>query len=205
MRSLAAIGRRARALRRSAPDAGEGVGGHSETVGGVDIRGDGLLAASGSDDGTVKLWDSPSGTLVRTSSATSPGSDGQVQPGRNTLLSASGTTRCESGTWPPAQPRPFSAVTTSGSAPACSSPAARACSARVRRQRAPVGRHDRSDARGDARAHGKVFEVASTELGKWAVTVDADSAVSLWDFSAGNEVHAFSTNQHSESRPTAGT
>ncbi|MGH7441010.1 MAG: WD40 repeat domain-containing protein [Polyangiaceae bacterium] len=44
--------------------------GHSDAVYGVDIRRDGALAATGGDDGTVKLWELPSGHLVATPSTT---------------------------------------------------------------------------------------------------------------------------------------
>ena len=54
-----AVGRRERAVARH-------LQGHTSAVRGVALSADGRLLASGSYDGTVKLWEAPSGTCLRT-------------------------------------------------------------------------------------------------------------------------------------------
>ena len=64
--------------------------GHSGVVWGVALSGDGRLLASGSQDGTVKLWEAPRGRLRATLQGHSGGVEGVALSADGGLLASGG-------------------------------------------------------------------------------------------------------------------
>jgi WD40 repeat protein len=160
----------------------------------VDISPDGLLAASGSDDGTVKLWELPSGKSLRVLVGHTAWV-GQVRfsPDGTRLLSASADSTLRlwdvktgaaehvlegHATWV------RSGVFVAGGNEILS------------------GGYDQDLRLWDARTgdtvrvlHGAsiVYEVNGSRDGLWGISIDRNSSLTLWDLTKGTRVHSYST------------
>jgi WD40 repeat protein len=167
---------------------------HAGAIHGVAFSPDSRLCASGSDDGTVKLWRIPSGEPVRTLLGHS-GWVGQVSfsaDGAHLVsASADGTLRTwdvESGT----SERVFRGHSTW----------VRSATFVGDGNEIVSGGYDQDvrlwDARTGAptrtmRGPSIIYEIRAARDGRWGITVDEASSVSLWDLKSGSSVHRFST------------
>jgi fatty acid desaturase len=164
---------------------------HARAVHGVDVS----LAATGSDDGTVKLWELPSGREVRT--LTGHGSwVGRVRfsPDGTQLLSASADASLRIWDVQTGQP----AELLQGHAAWVRSGVFVGDGAQVL-----SGGYDQSLRLWDAHTgkalrtlpadRGMVYEVTASPDGKWALSTNSDASLSLWDLAAGEQAHVYHT------------
>lgn len=168
---------------------------HAQPIHGAEISPDGTIGATGSDDGTARLWSLPDATPIRTLTGHESWV-GRIKfspDGRRLLTpSADGTLRVwDVGTGELLQVlRGHEAWVRSGVFLAGGE---RVLSGgydlELREWDVASGRTTRTM----GGPTGMIYEVAASADARWAIAVESDSTVSLYDLSSGSRVHEYAT------------